>query len=266
MNQITEKMAPYSSLPEPAPDWALFLDVDGTLVEIAETPDAVIVPAGLAEQLGQISAALDGAVALVSGRSIASLEALLGSVPIAIAGLHGLEVRQAGEKQIQRARVDLPPLQAAREALQAFVDAHEGVTLEDKGLTLAVHYRAAPQAQSAVETKAAELAARHKGQIHAIRGKMVIELKPPGCDKGSAIEAFMAAPPFKGRVAVFAGDDITDEDGFAVVDRLGGISIRIGAHAGGSLARLRCASVADFGRWLTGIAEKLATKAGRDPS
>lgn len=263
MNQITEQMAPYSSLPEPAPDWALFLDVDGTLIEIAETPDAVIVPAGLVAQLGRISGALGGAVALVSGRSIANLEELLGPVPTAIAGLHGLELRQGGGSEIHRAQVDRHLLHEAREALQAFADSHDGVMLEDKALTLALHYRAAPQAQEAVEAKAAELVARHEGQLHTIRGKMVVELKTLGSDKGTAIEALMAAPPFAGRVAVFAGDDITDEDGFAAIDRLGGISIRIGAFAGGSLAQLHCDSVADFGRWLASVAETLSKTVGR---
>ncbi len=265
MNQITERMTATNALPDPQPDWALFLDVDGTLVEIAQTPEGVTVPVTLPASLRQISAALNGAVALVSGRSIANMEALLGPMPTAIAGLHGLEVRPAANQEIRRVKVDSRCLADARAALQVFAKDHDGVTLEDKGLTLALHYRKAPELQAAAEQTVAELLTRYDGRLHAIRGKMVIELKPPGADKGTAIETMMAAPPFKGRRAVFVGDDVTDEDGFAAVNRLGGISIRVGAPANGataSLAQRECDSVTSFVQWLQDIPERLSRYGG----
>ena len=271
MDQGAERMPPdnnycHETLPEPRADWALFLDVDGTLVELAETPDAVQVPAALGKSLARVNAALGGALALVSGRSIANIKNLLGAQPSAIAGLHGLEIRHANETEIRRPPVDARCLQEAREALQAFVDDHAGLALEDKGLTLAVHYRAAVQVKDAVVETMTALAARSGGKLHAIHGKMVMELKPPGTNKGSAVEALMASPLFVGRRAVFAGDDVTDEDGFAAVNRMDGVSIRVGAPAkSGSQARWSCGSVAEFARWMAKIPELLA-KDGAAPS
>lgn len=253
------------TLPEPQGDWALFLDVDGTLVDIAETPDAVKVPRELGKSLADASAALGGALALVSGRSIAGIENLLGSHAGAIAGLHGLEIRYGNDNEIRRAAVDARCLQEAREALQGFVGGHGGLLLEDKGLTLAVHYRAAVAVKDAVVEMMGELAGRSGGKLHAIHGKMVVELKPTGTDKGTAIEALMASPRFTGRRAVFAGDDVTDEDGFAAVNRMDGLSIRVGANShGGSLARWSCGSVAEFAQWLAAFPEKLSWS--NDPS
>ncbi|MHA1572319.1 MAG: trehalose-phosphatase [Alphaproteobacteria bacterium] len=264
MNQIVERMPPdnnYSRqmLPEPQADWALFLDVDGTLVDIAETPDGVKVPAALGKILADVDAALGGALALVSGRSIAGIEKLLGPQRCAIAGLHGLEIRQANETAIRRAPVDADCLQEASEVLRAFVGDHDGVTLEDKGLTLAVHYRTAAAAKDAVVETVTALAADSGGKLHAIHGKMVVVLKPPAVNKGTAIETLMASPSFAGRRAVFAGDDVTDEDGFAAVNRMDGYSIRVGVGSiDGSQARWSCGGVAEFARWLANIPEILA--------
>jgi trehalose 6-phosphate phosphatase len=206
---------------------ALFLDVDGTLLEIEREPGAVHVPEGLCRILGQLQAATGGALALVSGRTLDQLDRLFSPLCLCAAGLHGLERRNLGS-QVRRAAPDPAILARARARLAAFAAATPGILLEDKGLTLALHYRKAPAAAAAAIAAAEAAVAESAGGLVLLRGKMVCELKPPGADKGQAIAAFMAEPPFAGRLQVFAGDDLTDEAGFAAINRLGGISIRIG--------------------------------------
>jgi trehalose 6-phosphate phosphatase len=210
-----------------AGDIALFLDVDGTLLEIEREPGAVHVPDELCRVLDELQAATGGALALVSGRSLEQLDRLFSPLRLSAAGLHGLERRNLGS-QVVRAAPDPAILARAWERLSAFAAATEGVLLEDKGLTLALHYRNAPAAAAAAVAVAEAAVAESAGDLVLLRGKMVCELKPPGADKGQAIAAFMEEPPFAGRRPVFAGDDVTDEAGFATINALGGISIRIG--------------------------------------
>jgi trehalose 6-phosphate phosphatase len=218
-------------LPPPPPlragDIALFLDVDGTLLEIEREPSAVHVPERLCRLLEQLQAATGGALALVSGRTLDQLDRLFSPLRLSAAGLHGLERRNL-DLRMERAAPDPRALERARLRLAGFAAAHPGVLLEDKGLTLALHYRQAPAAAADV-IAAAELAvADSGGALVLLHGKMVCELKPPGVDKGRAIAAFLAEPPFAGRRPVFAGDDVTDEPGFVTVNQRGGVSIRIG--------------------------------------
>jgi trehalose 6-phosphate phosphatase len=214
---------------EVTPDWALFLDVDGTLLPIAETPDAVSVSTHLREALRDVVPALDGAVALISGRSIAGLDRLFAPLRLPTAGLHGLERRDAAGK-LHESKGDAG-LEELREALCAFAEKHPGVLLEDKGRALALHYRRAPAAAEAARQLVAGIteAMQLQGKVRVLFGKMVIEIASPLADKGMAIAAFMDETPFAGRLPVFIGDDVTDEDGFAMVNRLGGHSIRVGA-------------------------------------
>jgi trehalose 6-phosphate phosphatase len=225
---------PAIDLPAPprlrAADIALFLDVDGTLLEIEREPGAVHVPDRLCRILADLQAATAGALALVSGRSLDQLDRLFSPLRLSAAGLHGLERRNLG-RGVERAAPDPAILARARARLAAFAEATAGVLLEDKGLTLALHYRNAPAAAPAAIALAEAAAAESEGTLVVLRGKMVCELKPPGADKGRAIAAFMAEPPFAGRRPVFAGDDLTDEAGFATINRMGGISIRIGDGA-----------------------------------
>jgi trehalose 6-phosphate phosphatase len=210
-----------------AGDIALFLDADGTLLEIEREPGAVHVPDELCRVLEKLQAATGGALALVSGRSLEQLDRLFSPLRLSAAGLHGLERRNLGSR-VERAEPDPAILAPARARLSAFVAATPGVLLEDKELTLALHYRKAPAAAAAAIAVAEAAVAESAGGLVLLRGKMVCELKPPGPDKGQAIAAFMAEPPFAGRRPVFAGDDLTDEAGFAAINQLGGISIRIG--------------------------------------
>jgi trehalose 6-phosphate phosphatase len=236
---------------------ALFLDVDGTLVEIEREPGAVHVPERLCQILAELAQALDGAVALVSGRTLKQLDRLFSPLRLSAAGLHGLERRNL-RSEVVRAKRDPAIFEAARQRLSAFAEQHPGVLLEDKGLTLALHYRNAPEQQAAAADVAKAAVAASRGALGLLEGKMVFELKPPGSDKGQAIAAFMGETPFAGRQPVFAGDDVTDEAGFRVVNQLGGISIRIGA------ADRETAAVhghADVGTMQTWLADLLAAQA-----
>jgi trehalose 6-phosphate phosphatase len=240
------------SLPRPpelrAPDIALFLDVDGTLLEIAHEPGAVKVPARLRRILERLQSATGGALALVSGRSLEQLDRLFFPLCLSAAGLHGLERRNLGLKT-ERAAPDLAARERARPRLAAFAAAHDGVLLEDKGLTLALHYRKAPELADAAAAAAAAAVAESRGALVLLHGKMVCELKPPGVDKGRAIAAFLEEPPFAGRPPVFAGDDVTDESGFVTINQWRGVSIRIG---GGSptAAAFGCPNVRALHTWL----------------
>lgn len=227
---------------------ALFLDVDGTLLEIAATPDAVKAPAALRNTLQLAAARNGGALALISGRRIAELDTLFAPCVFPAAGQHGLERRDA-QGAITRSDIDSALLQPARAALTALQTEHKGLLLEDKGTALAMHYRRAPQCELLVREIMKELADPLVNQFALRSGKCVLELAPEGDSKRTAIEAFMAEPPFAGRTPVFVGDDITDEDGFAAVNALGGYSIRVG-QCGATAARHRFGSVSAVGAWL----------------
>jgi len=225
---------------------ALFLDFDGTLVDLAATPGMVLVPAELLHLLEQVSARLDGAMAIVSGRSVDDLSRLLVGFPGVLVGQHGLERRRA-DGRIIRWSTD-PGHALIRRAVAEFAARHEGVTIEDKGATVAVHFRSAPWLESECKTLAGQLADASGGALEAIDGKMVVELVPEGSGKGGAIAALHAEPPFVGRVPVFVGDDSADEEGFAVVHSLGGISVHVGD--GATSARYRFGSFRHVRDWL----------------
>ena len=210
---------------------ALFLDVDGTLVEFNDDPAAVRVQPQVLDAVGAISDRLRGAVALVSGRPLAQLDALFAPLRLPAAGLHGHQFR--GDAQ---AAADIPAdtsafLHDLHRAAAHLAVAHPGVLVEDKGVSLALHWRAAPQAGESVAAFARERIAAMAG-YRLQPGDHVIEFVPEGSDKGRALERMMARPPFAGRVPVFVGDDLTDEFGFAAANRSGGWSVLVGARAG----------------------------------
>lgn len=226
---------------------ALFLDVDGVLLTLADAPDAVAVPPALVARLGELHTRLDGALALVSGRRIAVLDALFAPLRLPSAGLHGLE-RRHGECRWQACVATPAALARLREAAQQIAARHPGALVEDKGLALALHWRAAPQAAPALSALATAALASLPG-YHLQPGDCVVELKPQGADKGAAIEAFLAEAPFAGRRPVFLGDDLTDEHGFERVNQRGGISVLVGARAT-SAARYALPGVAAVHAWL----------------
>ena len=240
---------------EPPPlrrDQALFLDFDGTLVEIASTPHLVRVPAELPRLLARLADRLGGAVAIVSGRSLGELDRMLAPFAGPIAGGHGLErLRTDGNVADCLAVPELDPF---RPLITAFAARHDGVVLEDKGCTLALHYRQAPSVGALCDAFVRQAADASNGALVAVAGKMVIELMPRSAGKGQAIADFLADAPFHGRLPVFIGDDTSDEDGFAVVNRLGGASIHVGG--GVTVAHHNLATVGEVWVWLRrGLAE-----------
>jgi trehalose 6-phosphate phosphatase len=228
-------------------NWAFFLDLDGTLLEIAETPDAVDADYSELVLVGHLSRAAGGAVAVISGRALARIDQLLAPLVLPAAGQHGAERRDAQGRR-HRHRFPVTALRPAAGGIRSFAARHQGLVFEDKGASVALHYRLAPQLES-VARKAVREAAEPLGDAVEVQGgKMVVELKPAGCDKGKAIAQFMQEPPFAGRVPVFLGDDVTDEYGFRVVNAMGGHTIKVGA--GPSVARWRLESPAAARAWL----------------
>src|SRR5690625_1423184 len=242
---------PLPEPPPPADDWALFLDVDGCLLEIAPHPDEVRVPPGLVPALERLEERLGGAVALVSGRPLATLDRLFAPLVMAAAGQHGLERRNAVKRLLPLPA--LPRCFAEVEAsLERFTEHHPGTLLEKKSRGLALHFRGAPACGEEAQRLAIALAEQCVPPLIAVPGKAVIELRTPGADKGKAIADFMKESPFAGRLPVFLGDDVTDEDGFAVVNALGGHSILVGRRP--TRARWALTDVAAVHHWLSAAA------------
>jgi trehalose 6-phosphate phosphatase len=238
---------PRASAPPSPEAGAFFLDVDGTLLGIAATPDAVSVEPGVRELLSRLAEASGGAVALISGRAIEALDRLFAPLRLPAAGQHGAERRDAGGG-IHLHELHAAGLAGARRAAGALARDHPGVLLEDKGRSLAVHFRQAPAAEAGLRAGLEAVVAASEGELALQPGKMVFEVKPAGRDKGTAISEFMAEAPFRGRYPVFIGDDITDEYGFAVVNGLGGLSVKVGD--GATCARARLAGVGEVRDWL----------------
>jgi len=203
---------------------ALFLDFDGTLVDIAPTPDSIIVPEGLASSLQHLSEMLSGRLAIVSGRSIADIQGHLGDLGFACAGSHGIERMHADGTPAG------PPVQPVpgevSKAMHDFALAREGLGYEDKFFGAALHFRARPElggeaiAHAALVAEEAGMSVKH--------GSCVVEVVRKGAEKSAAVRAFMAEPPFGGSTPVFVGDDLTDEDGFLAAAELDGFGIVVG--------------------------------------
>ena len=230
----------------PDPGWALFLDVDGCLLEFADAPDRVVVPLGLTECLHALSQRLDGALALVSGRSLEALDGLFWPLRLPAAGLHGLERRSRNEHlRAPAANQQLRRLCAQAESVAI---RYRGAMVENKRAGFALHWRAAPEAGAAMRAFAEEAVSQLPG-FRLQHGDHVVELLPPGGDKGAAIATFLADAPFANRHPVFAGDDLTDEAGFRVVNAHGGTSVLVGDRTG-SAAGFGLRNPADVRAWL----------------
>ena len=236
--------------PPPSLQWCLFLDVDGTLIELTDSPLDTFADPELKTLLGHVAERLGGALALVSGRGIAYLDALFAPLRLPAAGLHGVERRKASGEMHGASFVDTQ-LTAARAAVTALVQSHPGTLAEDKGRTLAVHFRMAPDCEAAVREALTAIAKPLGSNYHIQEGSMVLEIKPRGFTKATAIKAFMAEPPFSGRKPVFIGDDLTDRDGFRLVEDRGGLSIAVGDRVKG---QFRLENAAAVRGWLREIA------------
>ncbi|MGV4199341.1 trehalose-phosphatase [Citrobacter murliniae] len=235
--------------PELSANCAYFFDLDGTLAEIKPHPDQVVVPKTVLHLLHRLAAQNAGALALISGRSMAELDVLTTPFRFPLAGVHGAERRDING----HAHIVSLPQDVEREIdvlLNAAMAELPGTTLEAKGMAFALHYRQAPEHEAALLALAQHII--HKWPQLALQpGKCVVEIKPKGTNKGEAIDAFMQEAPFAGRVPVFIGDDLTDEAGFRVVNRAGGISVKVGS--GATQATWRLAGVTDVWRWLEQI-------------
>jgi trehalose 6-phosphate phosphatase len=237
---------------------ALFLDLDGTLIDFGNAPMDVEVSPPLLALLGDVRDATEGALAIVSGRSITTIDALLAPMSLPLAGMHGLE-RRAADGRVHRHATDTDSaVEAVSQRLHAFAAQHAGLLVEDKGLGVALHYRAVPGYADTVAAFADDLEASLADDLIIQRGHMVVEIRPAGADKGTAIAAFMHEAPFHGRQAVFVGDDRTDEHGFAVVNAMHGSTIKVGA--GSTVAAARLPDPAAVICWLGDSIDLIRTK------
>lgn len=231
----------------PTTGCAYFLDIDGTLVDFADAPARVRLDSalpGLVETLYQSSA---GALALITGRSLASIDRLFPVRQLPAAGQHGLE-RRTADGLVTRHPGPVRALDGARQVLARVVERHAGLLLEDKELSLALHYRRVPRLAGYAHRVMRSMRAALGDQYCIQRGKRVVELAPAGRDKGAAIASFMREPPFVGRTPLFIGDDVTDEYGFSMVNQLGGYAIKVGS--GRTTARWCLPDVPSVLAWL----------------
>ncbi len=204
---------------------ALFLDVDGTLLDIAPTPASVVVPEGLIAGLYALHNKLNGALALISGRSLAEVDHLLLANNLPLAGSHGAEWRLNYGGDVHHA----PPLpNALREFVKKEFTGQPGILIEDKTYSIAVHYRQTPERQQEIEAMLYGAISDQTGDLIVLQGKMVFEIMRPTYNKGTAIERFMQHPPFMGRKPVFLGDDETDITAISACMKLGGLAARVG--------------------------------------
>lgn len=237
---------------------ALFLDIDGTILDIAPVPEAVKVPDGLSAALSTLYKALNGALAIVSGRSIRQIDQLFKPLVLPATGEHGFQMRRIPHEKIELLQ---PPtaLNLLRPGVTELARQMPGVIPEYKTGTIAIHYRQVPK-QAVPLREALDKMVEPYAQDYAIQtGKMVYEIKPRGVDKGRAITQMMMAPPFESRVPVFLGDDDTDEHGFEAVRRLNGRAVHVGA--GHPAADTALANPAQVRAWLARLAEQLTTAA-----
>ena len=259
---MTEPLTALSSRCIDAERTAIFLDFDGTLVEIAEHPDLVQLSRDTRSAVAQIYSALGGALAVITGRDIADVDRFLKPLHLPVAGVHGLK-RRSTDGSLHGALVDGQAISALNDRLQQFVGGSEGLLLERKSGSVALHYRARPDLEHAC-IEAMDEAVHGVEGIHLVRGKMVIEAKADTSDKGGAISDFLSESPFAGRMPLVAGDDVTDEDAFAVVNSRQGISIKVGP--GQTLARYRANSIPEFLDWLRCVADELERAQGIERS
>ncbi|MCK0196787.1 trehalose-phosphatase [Ancylobacter sp. 6x-1] len=217
-------------LPPPQPDWALFFDIDGTLIEHADHPEGVSIPNDLPQRLAAAQTALGGAVALISGRTIAWMDSHFEPVRLPASGQHGAEIRLAPDAPV--VPIPMPKWRAPlEERLKTELASWPGVYIEHKPLSLAVHFRAVPEFGDAIMERVTQVGLSMGPDVEFLRGRFVIEVRQSGRDKGTAVAELMRTAIFAGRKPLFFGDDVTDEDGFREARRLGGFAVAVGPRA-----------------------------------
>lgn len=254
--------APLPPLPDADRPWALFLDLDGTLAELMPHPDDVIIPTDTKSAVEELFGRLDGALAIVSGRPIAQIDRLFAPSVMPAAGLHGLERRFAPGGRIERAAT--PQWRdSVISAVSALTDDIPGAWLEDKDVTLALHYRGAPDREADIREVTREIESRDLADMSVQHGKFIVEFRPVGANKGDAILTFSQTAPFRGRRLVFVGDDITDEHGFAAVRQHDGLAIRVGP-AKDTAAEWLLPTVRDAQEWIQKVNQTMQPTGSRE--
>jgi len=246
--QRSVRTRPAASLPQPRLDWAYFFDVDGTLADIEEIPEDVRIRSRVRATIDGLYDATGGAVALVSGRTVVDIDRLYPDSRMPLSGQHGVEWRNAKGLPVTPER-DVRLLDHARAAIADAVARTPGLMLQDKGYSLALHYRQAPQLAAYAHHLMRTMQAKLGDDFAVLRGKRIVELKPALINKGTAVIQLMTMPAFAGRTPVFVGDDVTDEHGFAAVNELNGISVKIGA--GPTVANWRLRDITELMTWLS---------------
>jgi trehalose 6-phosphate phosphatase len=232
---------------------AFLLDIDGTLLDIALTPHDVRVPSALRKTLAKLQQQTDGAVALVSGRSLSDIDLIFAPLKLSAVGGHGAELRVTPTSKANGAHSRFLE-KKTRTRLTDIAKVGEGIIVEDKGYSVALHYRLAPGKQRAIEDAVATICGDLlAGSVEILPGKSVIEIKKSGFNKGTALRDLMAHAPFAGRKPIFIGDDVTDETAFAVVPEFNGMAISVGRMVPGVAQRFEAPS--DVRRWLEHIAK-----------
>jgi len=241
----------FEALAELAADsTALFVDFDGTLVNIVARPDEVRIDADILRNMTRLAKQLDGAFGIITGREVSDVDRFLAPHVFAASGVHGYEYRLP-DAPLRRMTADQAILDDAARSLEELVAQHDGLLLERKCSAIALHYRARPELAEVCRVTVDELMRKHE-ELNMLHGKMVIEVKSHGASKGVAIGTFLEAPPFAGRRPVFLGDDVTDEAAFAEVNKRGGVSIKVGP--GQTQAHLRLENTSEVGDWLAWLA------------
>jgi trehalose 6-phosphate phosphatase len=236
---------------------AILLDVDGTIVDFAPTPREVWVPADLRDILARLTEQTDGAMALVSGRPIADLDLIFAPLLLTAIGGHGAEFRLVNDGQTEHRRPMLIDARLKRE-LAAIAELGPGIIVEDKGYSLALHYRLAPERGDQIRNAVAKIAAMHASEhIEVLPGKYVVEVKPKGFNKATGVRALMTRPPFAGRVPIFIGDDTTDEPAFEIMSEFKGIAFSVGRKASGATASFEAPQ--DVRAWLQRVSQQQET-------
>lgn len=245
---------------------ALFLDVDGTILEFSKTPTDVDVPGALITVLEKMHSRLSGALALVTGRTLADIDRLFTPLHLPAAGLHGFEIRGADNLRDDHAALSAA-INGERTFLHETFENTPGILIEDKGPCIAIHFRQAPELGGTVDDIVSAAQARLGPAFEMLKGHMIRELRPAGIDKGHAVKQLMARPPFEGRIPVFVGDDVTDEDGFDAVNAMNGLSVCVGTLRP-TRARTMLSDVTSVRNWLTKLANPadppLSPESGRE--
>lgn len=233
---------------------ALLFDIDGTLIDLAPTPTAIHVPPELPLMLQELLRRTSGALALVSGRTIGDIDAIMAPVKLPAVGGHGAEMRLLSTGKVQAAEV-LPMDAHLKKRFAAIAEFNSGILIEDKGYSMALHYRLAPEAERYVyDSVAAIRADLPEAPIEVLAGKFVVEIKHEGFSKATAVRALMAQPPFMGRFPIFLGDDVTDESVFGIMPDIHGAAYSVGRIVQGTAGHFD--SPHDVRRWIARMIEE----------